>query len=144
MKKKPTIFGVCLRTEWVNPTMLTWSLSWDPWLVAELVDMASPFLEAEIDNTIRIKPTDKAPGPDGFNSAFIKNCWSIIKEDIYKLSFDFYENQLISAPSMVLTLSLFPRTTIQSWPQISAQFLYSMIASRCSPSCWPRGFKRLS
>ena len=30
-------------------------------------------------------PTDKSPGPDGFNTDFIKKAWPIIKEDFYAL-----------------------------------------------------------
>jgi hypothetical protein len=33
-------------------------------------------------NTIKILPSDKAPGPDGFTGRFYKACWPIIKEDI--------------------------------------------------------------
>ena len=39
-------------------------------------------------------PADKAPGPDGFNSQFLKTCWHIIKEDIYQLCHDFHEEKL--------------------------------------------------
>lgn len=38
----------------------------------ELTELASPFLVAEIDNIIKIMPSDKAPAQDGFNGAFIK------------------------------------------------------------------------
>lgn len=48
----------------------------------ELADLASPFLVAEIDNIVKSMPSDKAPGPHGFNGAFIKKCWPIIKEDL--------------------------------------------------------------
>jgi retron-type reverse transcriptase len=39
-------------------------------------------------------PIDKAPGLDGFNGQFLKSCWHIVREDIYKLCFDFYEGNL--------------------------------------------------
>jgi hypothetical protein len=35
-------------------------------------------------------PSDKAPGPDGFNGLFMKRCWQIIKSDFYKLCQYFY------------------------------------------------------
>lgn len=64
----------------------------------ELTELASPFLVAEIDNIIKIMPSDKAPAQDGFNGAFIKKYWPIIKEDIYRIFFDFYENRVILSP----------------------------------------------
>jgi hypothetical protein len=39
-------------------------------------------------------PLDKAPGPDGFNDLFLKKCWHIIKEDIYKLCLDFFNGSV--------------------------------------------------
>ena len=44
-----------------------------------------PFTHEEIDNVIREMPAERAPGPDGFTGIFLKRCWSIIKEDFYKL-----------------------------------------------------------
>ena len=35
-------------------------------------------------------PTDKAPGPDGFNGYFFKNCWNIIRNEFLNLCFDFF------------------------------------------------------
>ena len=39
-------------------------------------------------------PPDKALGADGFNGQFLKSCWNVIKEDIYKLCFDFFDGKL--------------------------------------------------
>lgn len=42
-----------------------------------------PFSEEEIDAVVKNLPNDKSndksPDPNGFNSDFIKRCWSIIK-----------------------------------------------------------------
>ena len=48
----------------------------------DLADLEVPFSEEEVWNTIKILPSDKAPGPDGFTGRFYKACWPIIKEDI--------------------------------------------------------------
>ena len=56
-----------------------------------LQHLSSPFSEKEIDEVIKYLPTDKAPGPDGFNGKFIKHCWHIIKRDFYALCKDFSE-----------------------------------------------------
>lgn len=43
--------------------------------VPDLEELTLPFLQSEIDDTVRKMPTDKAPGPDGFNGLFMKRCW---------------------------------------------------------------------
>jgi hypothetical protein len=57
-----------------------------------LEDLCSPYSTKEIDNVILDLPSDKAPGPDGFNNLFIKKCWPIIRYDMYKLCFDFFHH----------------------------------------------------
>ena len=47
-----------------------------------MADLEQPFTEEEIWATIKLLPSDKAPGPDGFTGHFYKSCWSIIKSDI--------------------------------------------------------------
>jgi hypothetical protein len=42
----------------------------------------APLSEEEVWNTIKLLPSDKAPGSDGFAGRFYKVCWPIIKEDI--------------------------------------------------------------
>lgn len=63
-----------------------------------LDSLVSPFLITEIENIIKDMPTNKAPGPDGFNGVFIKKCWPIIQNDIFRLFFDFYDNRVNLAP----------------------------------------------
>ena len=49
-----------------------------------------PFTEEEIDAVVKDLPTDKSPGPDGFNNEFLKSCWDIIKGDVLKFIYDFH------------------------------------------------------
>jgi hypothetical protein len=63
-------------------------------LNADLSPLVAPFSKEEIDRIVRIMPPDKAPGHDGFNGLFLKKCWSIIKEDFYRLCFDFFDVKL--------------------------------------------------
>jgi hypothetical protein len=56
----------------------------------DLEHLSEPFTKDEMDAAVQRMPTDKAPGPDGFNGMFIKKCWHIIKEDIYELCNDFF------------------------------------------------------
>lgn len=59
-----------------------------------LSDLERPFSKKEIDDVVKHLPSDKAPGPDGFNGDFIKACWDIISQDFYKLIEDFYEGHI--------------------------------------------------
>jgi hypothetical protein len=75
----------------------------------DLNSLSQPFLVAKIDNIIRIMPADKAPGPDGFNGVFIKKCWPIIKEDIYRLFMNFYDGRVNLAPINSSYIVLVPK-----------------------------------
>ena len=55
-----------------------------------LQDLAKLFQQLEIDLIVKRMPTDKAPGPDGFNGLFMKKCWHIIRSDFYSFCNDFY------------------------------------------------------
>jgi hypothetical protein len=48
----------------------------------DLNSLVTPFSREEIDYVVKSLPSDKAPGPDGFNTDFVKRCWSIISEEI--------------------------------------------------------------
>jgi hypothetical protein len=45
--------------------------------------LGGPIYREQIDSLVKRLPSDKAPGPDGFNGLFIKKCWDIIKNDFY-------------------------------------------------------------
>lgn len=62
--------------------------------VDNLDSLTTPFTHQEIEDVVKSMPTDRTPGPDGFNGTFLKSCWHIIKEDFYKLCDDFYEGKL--------------------------------------------------
>lgn len=50
----------------------------------ELEALDAPISEEEVWQVIKILPSDKAPGPDGFTEKFYKTCWEIIKGDIMR------------------------------------------------------------
>lgn len=56
--------------------------------------LVEPFAKTKIDVVVRALPSDKALGPDGFNTDFIKHCWPLICSDFYKLCEEFFENTL--------------------------------------------------
>jgi hypothetical protein len=56
-----------------------------------LENLTIPFSSDEIDTIVQNMLANKAPGPNGFNGKFLKSCWSIIKNDFYKLCHDFFD-----------------------------------------------------
>jgi hypothetical protein len=43
---------------------------------------------------VRNLPTNKAPGPSGFNTYFLKKYWSIVYEDFYSLCDAFHSENI--------------------------------------------------
>lgn len=60
----------------------------------DLSSLVAPFSNEEIDSVVRHLPSDKAPGPDGFNTDFLKKCWSIISQDFYNLCSAFHSDSV--------------------------------------------------
>jgi hypothetical protein len=56
--------------------------------------LEEPFTKQEIDSIVVALPTDKSPGPDGFNTNFLKKCWPIISQDFYDLCEQFYQGDV--------------------------------------------------
>ena len=54
------------------------------------LELDRPFTEGEIEYAVKILPSEKAPGPDGFTSDFYKHCWQIIKADILSAFHSFH------------------------------------------------------
>ena len=72
--------------------------------------LITPFTHAEIDAVVKEMPPDRAPGPDGFNGAFIKACWPIIKHDIYQLCEEFHGGNLNLESINYGHITLIPKT----------------------------------
>jgi hypothetical protein len=53
-----------------------------------------PFTKQEIDSIIKSLPSDKSPGPDGFNTNFVKKCWHVIAQDFYVPYEKFYHEDV--------------------------------------------------
>jgi hypothetical protein len=60
------------------------SFNWDALNLPSpnLEGLDDAFTEKEVKEAIMDMPSDKAPGPDGFNGKFFKTCWDIIKGDV--------------------------------------------------------------
>jgi hypothetical protein len=61
---------------------------------SDLSSLVELFSTMEIDLVVRNLPLDKSPGPDDFNTDFVKKCWSIICQDFYKLCDTFYSGDI--------------------------------------------------
>jgi hypothetical protein len=64
------------------------------------------FSKEEIDSIVQALPSDRSPGPDGFNGDFVKRCWPLIAQDFYYLCQGFNERKIciqsINASHVVL------------------------------------------
>lgn len=59
-----------------------------------LQDLQSPFLEAEIEATVKQLALNNAFGPDGLPSEFVRNFWPLIKADVLQIFEGFYHNRV--------------------------------------------------
>jgi Holliday junction resolvase RusA-like endonuclease len=89
----------------------------------DMQSIQAPVSKEDIDNIIKLMPTDKAPGCDGFNGFFLKKCWSIIKEDIYQLCLDFFNGRVdlhaINTSFITLEPKVNSLTTLNDFRHIS-------------------------
>lgn len=49
--------------------------------------LVAPFSSKEIEEIVKDSDGDKSPGPDGFNFAFVKRFWHLIKGEV-RIMFD--------------------------------------------------------
>jgi hypothetical protein len=101
--------------------------------------LETPFTHEEIDEVIKLMPSDKAPDHDGFNEAFLKNCWNLVKEQFYILCDDFFNEilELSSINNAFITLipkSQNPETTSDYRPislvRLALKFITKLLANR--------------
>jgi hypothetical protein len=57
----------------------------------DLSCLESPLTEEEVNSIVASLPSGKSPGPDGFDTGFIKICWTVILSDFRDLCNSFYE-----------------------------------------------------
>lgn len=74
----------------------------------DLDDLELNFSKEETDKVIKELPTNKSPGPDGFNNEFIKKCWPFIANDFYDLCQAFCNGNLCTR-SINTYITLLPK-----------------------------------
>jgi hypothetical protein len=77
-----------------QPTSMIFNLSELIQPAHNLSTLDLPFSRSEIDLIIRNLPSNKSPGPDGFNTDFVRKCWPVIALDFYELCDKFYEGSI--------------------------------------------------
>ena len=92
-----------------------------------------PFTEEEIEAVVKDLPTDKSPGPDGFNNEFLKSCWDIIKGDVLKFIYDFHAGQFSLESLNTSFITLIPKG---STPLIANDFRPISFTKMLSEACY--------
>ena len=75
----------------------------------DLSCLIAPFSHQDIDQVAKLLPSDKAPGPDGFNTDFVKKCRPIICHDFYNLCSAFYAGNIYLQSINGFHITLVPR-----------------------------------
>lgn len=73
------------------------------------VELELPFSAKEILQAIKECNSFKAPGPDGFNFAFVKKAWGIIKAEVLEFFQDFHQNGRLTKGINATFVALIPK-----------------------------------
>jgi hypothetical protein len=80
-----------------------------------LEDLTTPFSKEQIDSIVKNLQSRKSPGPDGFNSDFIKKCWGVVSADFYELCHGFYHHRICLQSINNSFIVLIPKTLSPSF-----------------------------
>jgi hypothetical protein len=115
-------------------------LGWQP---QQLHHLGLPFSEAEVEETIKSMPKEKASGPNGFIGTFFRSCWQIVKDDLMAVVNKFYtRNQqglhYLNQAWVVLILKKPNADKVKDFRSISlirsfAKLITKMLANRLAP-----------
>jgi hypothetical protein len=81
-------------------------------VVEGLEDLTLPFSKKEMVDVINYMPSDKAPGPDGFNGLFVKKCWPILQSEFHRLASDFHQGNLDLQSIKGSYITLIPKKSV--------------------------------
>jgi len=73
--------------------------------------LVAPFLEEEIDRVVKDSDGSKSPGPDGFNFAFIKEFWYLLKGEVRIMFDQFHANEVIPRGLLSYFVALIPKVS---------------------------------
>ncbi|CAJ2635167.1 unnamed protein product [Trifolium pratense] len=81
---------------------------------ADNLDLTSPFTLEEIELVVRLSDGNKSPGPDGFNFAFVKKFWELLKGDIRIMFDQFHGNACLPKSLLSYFVTLIPKVNSPS------------------------------
>jgi hypothetical protein len=77
----------------------------------DLSCLESPFTEEEVNSIVASLPSGKSPGPDGFNTDFMKKCWSVISSDFHAICSSFYDGTICMQSINGSYITLLPKNS---------------------------------
>lgn len=75
----------------------------------ENLELVSAFTLEEIEEVVRSSDGNKSPGPDGFNYAFVKRFWEMLKGNFRILFDQFHENSCLPTSLLSYFITLIPK-----------------------------------
>lgn len=103
------------RALYTNEMVDAWDINGIDWSAIPSMEVAlleRDFSEEEIWAAVSACENDKAPGPDGFTFAFIKQSWSIVKPAILDFFADFHTNGVVSKNMNETFICLIPKGSL--------------------------------
>ncbi|KAK2383073.1 hypothetical protein QL285_070563 [Trifolium repens] len=77
--------------------------------VEENENLIAPFTLEEIEEVVRSSDGNKSPGPDGFNFAFVKKFWDLLKGDVRTMFDQFHGNASLPKSFLSYFVTLIPK-----------------------------------
>ena len=82
------------------------------WLTEEdNIFLEENFTSEEIEGVVKESDGNKSPGPDGFNFAFIKEFWYLLKDEVRILFDQFHANEVIPKSLLAYFVALIPKVS---------------------------------
>ncbi|MCH79404.1 LINE-1 reverse transcriptase like [Trifolium medium] len=75
----------------------------------ENLSLTAPFTLEEIETVIKDCDGNKSPGPDGFNFAFVKDSWDLMKGDVRIMFDQFHGNECLPKSFLSYFVTLIPK-----------------------------------
>jgi exonuclease III len=102
----------------------------------DLTGIDSCFSEQEVWEAIKDMPSDRAPGPDGYNGLFYKVAWPVIKVDVLNAinalwSLDSRSFHLLNDAFMILLRKHQAPTSLKDYRPIALMHSFSKLFAKC-------------
>jgi len=73
--------------------------------------LITPFMGEEIEEVVKLSDGNKSPGSDGFNFAFIKKFWPLLKDEVRIMFDQFHANEVIPKSLLAYFVTLIPKVS---------------------------------